>query len=569
MLVLPLGLGTKLRRWPIITLMIALAWVAVFVGDHSDDRMANGLAAIVNRSGVRETTRQLFVEYCTIHQGTSSSCKKYASLIWSGYPGGSKGKKDRVASLVDPTAQSAVQAMIGLGSLNAYSARTEQKRDEQLRTELQDCGTSKTCFKYKEMVWSFLSGNADAAAGGISKLPSYAEYRASQSIFLRAMQRLCAANDCLMPGQVTAKSLLLAQLRHAGLVHFLMNLLALLMFGIYVEQRGNRLSYFTAVVVSGTVGMGVYATFFNSADTAVIGGSAIVSAVMGMFYVFFFHSKMRFLVWLPRRIYAGTRFSADVRYCFPLFFLVSEAASGLDGGFSDLATHKVAHGAHLIAFVTGMLTAYLISRWRTVARPLIFEQEATTILDLQVTRNLSRVIRESLSLLSWNPENVAIREVACAAALRSRVLGLEDAPKSVRLAAHAFLVENLTTVCAVNARQGGFRFICHLLNRIPIWLPLGTYLDRLGSLNILKVGDFALEQAQAMLAIRLYDLYLMRFPLAAMSTVVEASAADAVARLSPSRQAISDIEAYLRNHPSSLLSTRLVAWLANNDRRSA
>jgi len=47
------------------------------------------------------------------------------------------------------------------------------------------------------------------------------------------------------------------------------------------------------------------------------------------------------------------------------------------------------------------------------------------------------------------------------------------------------------------------------------------------------------------------------------------SAADAVARLSPSRQAISEVEAYLRSHPSSLLSTRLVAWLANNDRRSA
>ena len=419
------------------------------------------------------------------------------------------------------------------------------------------------------MIWSFLSGHADGAAGGVSNLPSYDEYRASQSVFLRGLQRLCAANDCLMPGQITAKSLLFAQVRHGGLMHLLMNLVALLMFGIYVEQRGNRLTYLTAAVVSGTVGIGVYTAFLGSTDTVVIGGSAIVSAIMGMFYIFFFHSKMRFWVWLPRRIYAGTRFSADVRYCFPLFFLLSQVASGLDSGFSELTTHKVAHGAHFVAFVTGMLAAYLISRWHAVPRPLIFEGEAKTILEMQVTRNLSRVIRESLNLLSWNPENVAIREVACAAALRSRVLGLEGAPRSVRLAAHTFLLEHLTTVCAVNARQGGFLFICHLLSRIPMWLPLGTYLDRLGSLNILRVGDFALAQSQAMLAVRLYDLYLMRYPLAVMSTAVEASAADAVARLSSSRETISDVEVYLRNHPRSLLSPRLAAWLANNDRHAA
>jgi len=574
MLVLPLGLGTKLRRWPIVTMMIGLVWLIAFFVDHSDQRIANGMVASVGRTGMRDAARRLFVEYCTSHKGKSDSCQRYAQLIWTGFPA-----KTQSGLLQAGAAQSKipasklqplhVQASMQLGGLAGGGASAEIKRAEVLREELRDCGSSKTCFQYKEMIWTFLEGHLDRALPSVVHLPSFRQYDVAQHDYLNLLHRLCVANDCLMPGQIGLKTLMLAQIRHGGVFHLLANLFALVLFGIYVEQRGSRLVYFGALVAGGTVGMAAYTAFFGTQDTIVLGGSAMVSAAMGMFYVFFFNSKLRFLVWLPRKIYAGTRFSADMRYSFPLFFLLSDIVGGLDSGFADLATHKVAHVAHLIAFAFGMLAAYVIGRWRAVPAPLIYEAEARVVHDLTYTRNLPRLFSETTRLISWNPENIAVRELTCSAALRSSVLSRQEVPQPLRHQAHVFLVEHLATVCAVNARQGGFRFICQLLTRVPIWLPLSEYLGRLGALNILKVADFALGQAHMILAFRLYDLYLMRFPLSVNARLVEASAADAVAHLTSSKETILDVESYLRSHPQSLLAPRLAAWLTNSDRRSA
>ena len=84
---------------------------------------------------------------------------------------------------------------------------------------------------------------------------------------------------------------------------------------------------------------------------------------------------MRFLVWLPRRIYLGSSFFAEVRYCFPLFFVLADIAGGLDNGFSGLRLVNVAHMAHVTGFLAGALGALAIVNWRRLPKTFIYESE--------------------------------------------------------------------------------------------------------------------------------------------------------------------------------------------------
>ena len=194
MLVLPLGLGTKLRRWPIVTVTIGLVWLIAFFVDHSDQRIANGLVASVGRTGMRDAARRLFVEYCTSHKGKSDSCQRYAQLIWTGFPAKTPGGALQAGATHNKVSASELQplqmqASMQLGGLAGGGASAEIRRAEVLREELRDCGSSKTCFQYKEMIWTFLGDHLDRALPSVVHLPSFHQYDVAQHDYMNMLRR--------------------------------------------------------------------------------------------------------------------------------------------------------------------------------------------------------------------------------------------------------------------------------------------------------------------------------------------------------------------------------------------
>ena len=72
-----------------------------------------------------------------------------------------------------------------------------------------------------------------------------------------------------------------------------------------------------------------------------------------------------------------------------------------------------------------------------------------------------------------------------------------------------------------------------------------------------------------MLALRLYDSFLSRFPLSVKCRGIEHTAADIILGLPPSSENVEVLSTYLCYHTESLLAPRVGAWLSNAERRLA
>ena len=508
MLILPLGLGTKLRRMPIITLFLASVWISAFIVDRSEQKISDGIFVAAARTGVRDAARKLFVEYCLGKHGKASLCERYAVLIRTGFPHKTK-IRDGIPEL----------------SKNDFaSLGDEQSHASNLRDRFSHCGASPLCFKYKEIVWSF-SAAQPFRSHAVKILSAYSTYVKAEQRYLADLRRMCMNAQCLVRGNINLGSVAWAQLRHGSVTHLLGNLFAFIIFGIYAEQRTNRLLYLAIILIGGSIGMIVHTQFFAGNDTIALGASANVSAMMGMFYVFFFHSRMRFLVWLPRRFYLGSSFFAEVRYCFPLFFVLADIAGGLDNGFSGLRLANVAHMAHVTGFLVGVLGALAIVNWRRLPRTFIYEGELDDLRRLESMRSIGTHLAFANRMLERNPENLRVREIGCAAALRW-------------------------------IPQNPIHYRTHLKAQIIRFLR-----DHFAT--------FSVTHESPWVALRLYDLFLMKYPLSSSYERVEIYSADLISKLPDTTENMRSASSYLKTHLNSPLAARFAAWLTNIDLRSA
>ena len=246
-----------------------------------------------------------------------------------------------------------------------------------------------------------------------------------------------------------------------------------------------------------------------------------------------------------------------------MFFLLADVAGGMDNGFSALMTPKVAHMAHLSGFFVGALMAWLVTNWRRLPQSLIYEGEVADLKRLEGMRNIGEQLAFARTIVSRNPENLPAREIACTSILNLGPQAQLGLGAKVHLEVDAFLSEHLSTVCAVHNRRGSLGFASQLLDRLPLTVPLRHYLRRLGQGSILGLGDFAVNTTHWLLALRLYDLFLMRFPLSVKYDVVDSYAGDIIARMPATSENIATIALYVKNHAYSPLAPRLGAWLSN------
>lgn len=556
MIVLPLGLGTKLKRAPLVTVMICLVWIVAELTDRSDLRIYDGIFNVASETGVRDRARDLFVDYCQSRKGTAADCGKYAVLIWTGYPAKGELSSGAVAKTMAVDSGSETEA-----EKRFYSRMdAEHTVADKLRKSLLDCQEERRCFIYKDIVWRFLD-HSHQHYKVFAGLKSYLPYTRAMQSYRFGLKGVCAENDCLVRNNITPVSLLEAQVRHGGFFHLFGNMLMFIVFGAYAEQRTRRLVYLATVVLGGTLGMAVHAAFFSSGDTIALGGSANVSAAMGMFFVFFYRQNMRFLVWLPRKVYFGTAFPAPVAYAFPLVFVLSDVIGGLDSGFGNLAAAGVAHFAHLTGFIFGALIAAIITRVKPLPLPFIYEDELRDMQALEQARDPALALTIATGMIRYNPDNVHALEVGCAQFLRWAAAVQPNENAALLDRGRHFLITHLQTVCAVNARKNDLFYACRLLSQLPLYMNYPVYLGNLGQVPALKLGDFALLKGHPILALRLYDFFLTRYGVSHKRPQVEATILHTLSCLPASRENVGALLAFTQTHPQSTLGEPIAAWL--------
>lgn len=163
------------------------------------------------------------------------------------------------------------------------------------------------------------------------------------------------ANLSLVPASLQWHVLLTHAFLHEDVLHLSVNMLFLWVFGGSVEDalgwKRFLAFYLGAAVLTGLL-QALFTRYLPGADptTPIVGASGAVSAVVGVFAVRFYRSRIRFLG-LPFRVPAILLLAVVMlgEMAAVLYLLLRPASGGVG--------QTVAHGAHIGGFVLGMLWA--------------------------------------------------------------------------------------------------------------------------------------------------------------------------------------------------------------------
>jgi membrane associated rhomboid family serine protease len=171
------------------------------------------------------------------------------------------------------------------------------------------------------------------------------------------------------PSEPRIASLFTAMFLHGGFMHLFGNMLFLWIYGDNVEHRIGRFWYLFWYLFTGALATLVHSLFSSSSPVPLVGASGAISGVLGFYFVWFPHNRVRLwfflfpffmnVVMVPARIVLGMFLVIDNF----LPFLFSSAQGG-----------GVAYGAHIGGFFAGMAAAWVIDRRGVTAQPEEFEE---------------------------------------------------------------------------------------------------------------------------------------------------------------------------------------------------
>ena len=168
-------------------------------------------------------------------------------------------------------------------------------------------------------------------------------------------------------------ALLTSMFLHAGFAHLAGNMLFLWIYGDNVEHRLGPVLYLTAYLVTGVAATLFHTVFDLGSALPLVGASGAISGVLGFYFVWFPHNRVRVWVFLfpffmnvitlPARVVLG--FYLVFSNLLP--FLISQ---GMPGG-------GVAYGAHIGGFLGGLGWAWWEGKREVSARPAEYRRGPT------------------------------------------------------------------------------------------------------------------------------------------------------------------------------------------------
>ena len=174
-------------------------------------------------------------------------------------------------------------------------------------------------------------------------------------------------------------ALLTAMFLHGGFMHLFGNMLFLWIYGDNVEHRLGSLPFLFWYLATGVAATLFHGLFDSSSALPLVGASGAISGVLGFYFVWFPHNRVRLWIFLfpffaniilvPARIVLGIYLILDN--------VVPYAVSrGIEGG-------GVAYGAHIGGFLAGLVVAFAANRLVARQRPAEFQAAAREAVDVE------------------------------------------------------------------------------------------------------------------------------------------------------------------------------------------
>lgn len=494
MIIIPLGLGTRVPKFPLITAILCISIIGIYFFGADIADLDLQITKIYEKNHIASVTKDIFIEFCIKNGGEKDPCRYYGEFYALKYKnskdqeeGENKLKEEIKKNFENKTDKKKLK-------LKNNSEENLKEIFDILLVELNKYS------KYSDIIKEFSIAESDYN-NKLNNLKNYEAFKEKKfSVDLDTID-LYNKYSILSSRTLQFKPLIRAQFQHGNFWHLAFNLLFLIFFGVYVEQRTRPLVYLGSYFAGGTIGLGLYTLYYMNFPNFVVGASANISAIIGMFFVFFFNYRMKILLFygFARVIYA------PIKVIIPLLFIAFELIHGIsnhvEGGGS------IAHFAHLIGMGAGIIMGMIICKISPIRWPFIypFEENETNI--IKHTVEVLAKIKLAQNLLAYNPENDLVKEdtikIIIDRSLRHHLIPQEYGK---------FLSKYLQGWLAVNIRSGKIEKCYNLLADIPIHIPMASILGNLGHINILKLGDYSLNKLNYPLAMRMYDFYIFRHP---------------------------------------------------------
>lgn len=167
------------------------------------------------------------------------------------------------------------------------------------------------------------------------------------------------------PADPSVLTLFTSMFLHAGFLHLFGNMLFLWIYADNVEHKLGSLPFLVYYLVTGAAATFVHSLLSNGSPVPMVGASGAISGVLGFYFLWFPHNKVRLWVFffpffmnvilVPARWVLG--FYLVIDNLLPFVF----SRGSMGGG--------VAHGAHIGGFVAGMAAAWISDMKQTSHRP--------------------------------------------------------------------------------------------------------------------------------------------------------------------------------------------------------
>jgi len=151
-------------------------------------------------------------------------------------------------------------------------------------------------------------------------------------------------------------TLFTAMFLHSGFMHLAGNMLFLWIYGDNVEHRLGPVRYLLWYLATGAAATLFYAWVSPASPLPLVGASGAISGVLGFYFVWFPHNRVRLFVFLFPIIW--NVFLVPARLVLALFLIVEN----LLPFFIQRGAGGVAHGAHIGGFLAGLVAAWVMNR---------------------------------------------------------------------------------------------------------------------------------------------------------------------------------------------------------------
>lgn len=215
-------------------------------------------------------------------------------------------------------------------------------------------------------------------------------------------------------------SIMKAQFSHGGWMHLLSNMIFFFAFAGALEMRLGAAAWLGLYFVGGATGLLLEATSSLPEGIPLVGASAGISALAGAYLAFFWKHPTRVL-------FSAIVFNKVIlipTFAFVLIMLVSQDIAGSLGAQSNTA-----HFAHLSGLIFGALFAIIHRFFVQSDLAFLYPHEQELFEQAQDSQEALAIYDQ---ILSWNPENLIVRDLAFAEVIKDKV------PQKAKLAFYKF-----------------------------------------------------------------------------------------------------------------------------------